>query len=206
MLLPPAPAPLSVSAVLKVIVPTGEALWNCRNCRAMRPAPTLRLCAPRVLVTAAAELQRVVDRDQRDEGRVAEAGNPAGFIGVSPDVTSSTFTFGDAELLAEVRAVVERQRLDVALHVADLDFGHQRRAEDPHVVGLHAVRLGRVRSRKRAAVAARLDAVHGRQRAGRERVDVVVGVAREQRVAVVEPVIDRGSRPSSCPACARRCR
>ena len=51
MLLPPEPAPLSVSAVVNAIVPTAELLWNWRKRRETRPAPAFTLCAPRVLVS-----------------------------------------------------------------------------------------------------------------------------------------------------------
>ncbi len=148
------------------------------------------LCAPRVFVNRSADLQRLVGGNQRDEGRIADAG-VAGRVhrrqrrgdGVDVRVLES-------ERGAEILSVVERQRLDVAVHVADPELRHQRRAVDVQVVRLEAVRLGGVLTGERPVVAARLDAVHDGERARRERVDVVVGIAGEQRVVVVEAVID----------------
>jgi hypothetical protein len=51
MLLPPLPAPLSVSVVLKVIAPSGWLLCETVKVRLMNPPPPLIECEPAILVT-----------------------------------------------------------------------------------------------------------------------------------------------------------
>src|SRR2546422_10738270 len=106
MLFPPVPAPLSVSAVEKAMVPTAELLWNCLMRRDTRPVPILMLWGPFVLVTDPltwSVLLLVMSGMNVASPRLAY---PAGFIGVSAEVMASMVTFLQPEGTRQTRAVV----------------------------------------------------------------------------------------------------
>ena len=149
MLLPPEPAPLSVSACRERKRPDRRRALKLPEPARDQPRTGLDVMSAARLGERSADLHRLVGRDQRDERRIAQAG-VAGRVhrrerrrdGVDVRVL-------EPERGAEILPVVERQRLDVAVHVADPEFRHERRTVDVQVVRLEAVGLGGVRPGER---------------------------------------------------------
>ena len=134
---------------------------------------------------------RFADRGKRRRAHFHQR-QPAGIGGAVIGVR-------DAKEIAEVFPVVRSKRQDVRFGEVGLDLGDRRGAEHvrpaaDHVVGARVIGTRIVAGRRATDDARRVDRLrsdgHRRAQARRDRVGLVVGIAREDGVVVVEPMID----------------